>query len=129
MFKLTTESGAEDHLGVNLGRYIMQETRGDVTSYQLRPPAPGVYTFTIFAKECTPVVPGVKEESTSFTGVCIFRLECVQKGTNAPTVRPFPPCSASRYGATERASKYGMIPTQNGFVLKTVKGKAELRFK
>lgn len=112
---------AEAIQGVQLKRYIIQETTDNRVTFYFRAPREGNYYMTVFAQQ---IGDRVKVENV-FKAACEYKVVCDQA---AGDIRPYPVCSDSNWGPGAPVRQYGLIPSQKTAILEAPNGKADLSF-
>ena len=119
-FTLAFDNGKEEHGGLKLNRYGMQEMVDNVSFFTIRPPTNASYRLIIYAKDLDQAT-----KEGVYGGVCEYEVIC----DSAPArPQPFPPCVHTSWGPGDSATKYNIIPVQKGAIFSTVNGVAEVKF-
>jgi len=99
----------------HLSRFVLQEMTDHSLTYFIRPPAPGNYLLTIFARE---FLDGVSPKTMiTFRSVAEYKVVC--DCTSDEVTSPFPYCSDSSWGLDMYASFIGsrLIPNHRTAVV------------
>ena len=105
----------ENVMSKGLSRYVLQEMTDHNLTYFIRPPAPGSYLLTIFARE---FLDGVSPKTMiTFRSVAEYKVVC--DSTSDEATLPFPYCSDSSWGLDMYASFTGsrLIPNHRTAVV------------
>ena len=107
--------------GIQLKRYIIQETTDDRVTIYLRAPREGNYFLTLFAQ---PVGEKVRVENV-FKATCEYKIVCNQA---AGDIRPYPLCSDSNWGPGSPVRQYGLVANHKTAILAAPNGQATVSF-
>ena len=107
--------------GIQLKRYIIQETTEDRVTIYFRAPREGNYFLTMFAQ---PVGERVRVENI-FKATCEYKIVCNQA---AGDIRPYPLCSDSNWGPGSPVRQYGLIANHPNAILAAPNGQAQVSF-
>ncbi|XP_078664715.1 uncharacterized protein LOC144907475 [Branchiostoma floridae x Branchiostoma belcheri] len=120
-YRLKTKDRNNTVDGVDLNRYVLQETREDHESFTVQIPIEGRYLIEIYGGEDT----GDKEQ-TETSNVCLYMIVCESAKQNCTI---FPECPIAR-GPGRDVVKAGMTPlSHKEAVIKTETGRVELKFR
>ncbi|ESO06527.1 hypothetical protein HELRODRAFT_188380 [Helobdella robusta] len=122
-FKLVSvENNSEFVQGLQLKRYVLQETTDDRVTFYFRSPREGKYYLTVFAQ---PIADKMKFENV-FKAACEYKIICDQA---APDVKPYPLCSDANWGAGAPVKQYGLTPSVKTALISAPNGRVDLMFK
>jgi len=109
--------------GVELNRYVVQETNDSDVTYYIRVPCRGDFYLIVFAHL---FIDPVKAPENVFKAVAEYKIVA---GNDVPKdVSPFPGCSDLSWGPDAILSQYGLTPHTKEAILKAPKGHAEVAF-
>ena len=122
-FKLTFgDSMLEAVHGINLKRYVIQETTDDGrVTFFFRAPREGNYYLTVFAQLAGD---RLKLENV-FKAACEYKIICDQA---AADIRPYPQCSDANWGPGSSVSLCSLIPSHKTAILTASNGQGEIVF-
>jgi hypothetical protein len=108
--------------GVNLKRYVIQETTEDGrVTFFFRAPREGNYYLTVFAQF---VGDRLKLENV-FKAACEYKIICDQAASD---IRPYPQCSDANWGPGSSVGQCGLVPSHKTAILVAPNGQGEIVF-
>ena len=115
------ENSVENLQGIQLKRYVIQETTENRVTFYFRSPREGTYFITVFAQH---VADRVKVENV-FKAACEYKIICDQA---AADIRPYPLCSDANWGPGATVRQYGLQPSHKTALLAAPNGRADVAF-
>ena len=116
------DNSVENLQGIQLKRYVIQETTENRLTYYMRAPREGNYYLTVFSQ---PLADKIRTENL-FKAACIYKIICDQASSD---IRPYPLCSDNNWGAGAPLRQYGLNPNCKTAILAAPRGDAEILFK
>ena len=115
------ENMVETVHGIDLKRYVIQETTLNRVTLYFRAPKEGNYYLTAFAQQTGE---RLKLENV-FKAACEYKIVCDQA---AGDIRPYPQGSDANWGPGAPVQQYGLTPSHKTAILSATNGKAEVNF-
>ncbi|XP_078586745.1 uncharacterized protein LOC144868426 [Branchiostoma floridae x Branchiostoma japonicum] len=120
-YRLKTKDRQDAVDGVELNRYVLQETKDDRESFTVQIPTKGRYLIEIYGGEDTG-----DQEHTETSNVCLYMIVCESAKQSCT---PLPECPIA-WGPGRDVVKAGMTPlSHKEAVIKTDTGQVEIKFR
>lgn len=116
------DNSVENLQGIQLKRYVIQETTENRVTFYFRSPREGSYYLTVFSQ---PAANKLRIENI-FKAACEYKIICDQAASD---IRPYPLCADNNWGAGIPIQLYSIFPNYKTALLAAPGGRAEVSFK